>query len=122
WQEIPIIVLTLGLYAFFLTRQMGAQADDFREVDPRLAEAAARSTELTDAIAPAHSVVGGAGAVESDATPSDDIVAAEPAATPAAHPNGVAPPLPADTPTVRPGIVATLSSHRVETLARLGLL
>lgn len=122
WQEIPIIVLTLGLYAFFLTRQMGAQADDFREVDPRLAEAAARSTELTDAIAPAHSVVGGAGAVESDATPSDDIVAAEPAATPAAHPNGVAPPLPADTPTVRPGIVATLSSHRVEILARLGLL
>lgn len=36
WQEIPIIVLTIGIYAFFLTRQMGAQADDFREVDPRL--------------------------------------------------------------------------------------
>ncbi|WP_026819775.1 calcium:proton antiporter [Arthrobacter castelli] len=36
WQEIPIIVLTLGLYAFFLFRQMGKQADDFREVDPRL--------------------------------------------------------------------------------------
>lgn len=36
WQEIPIIVLTLGLYAFFLFRQMGKQAADFREVDPRL--------------------------------------------------------------------------------------
>ncbi|MGH3690851.1 MAG: calcium:proton antiporter [Microbacterium sp.] len=35
-QEIPIIVLTLALYAFFLYRQMGAQASDFTEVDPRL--------------------------------------------------------------------------------------
>lgn len=35
-QEIPIVVLTLALYAFFLARQMGAQADDFTEVDPRL--------------------------------------------------------------------------------------
>ncbi|WP_066582714.1 calcium:proton antiporter [Cellulomonas timonensis] len=36
-QEVAIIVLTLALYAFFLFRQMGAQADDFREVDPHLA-------------------------------------------------------------------------------------
>lgn len=36
-QEIPIIVLTLALYVFFLYRQMGRQADDFREVDPRFA-------------------------------------------------------------------------------------
>lgn len=36
WQEIPIIVLTIGIYAFFLYRQMGAQAADFHEVDPRL--------------------------------------------------------------------------------------
>ncbi|WP_315104477.1 calcium:proton antiporter [uncultured Microbacterium sp.] len=35
-QGIPIIVLTLALYAFFLFRQMGAQADDFTEVDERL--------------------------------------------------------------------------------------
>ncbi|GAA3739843.1 Ca2+:H+ antiporter [Spinactinospora alkalitolerans] len=35
-QETPVIVLTLGLYAFFLVRQMGKQAADFREVDPRL--------------------------------------------------------------------------------------
>ncbi|VXC06864.1 calcium:proton antiporter [Citricoccus sp. K5] len=33
-QEIPIIVLTLALYVFFLVRQMGPQAADFREVDP----------------------------------------------------------------------------------------
>lgn len=41
-QEIPIIVLTLVLYAFFLYRQMGAQASDFTEVDPRLRQSAAR--------------------------------------------------------------------------------
>lgn len=35
-QQIPVIVLALGLYAFFLVRQMGAQASDFTEVDPRL--------------------------------------------------------------------------------------
>lgn len=39
-QEIPIIVLTLALYAFFLYRQMGAQASDFTEVDPRLLQTA----------------------------------------------------------------------------------
>ncbi|WP_314651552.1 calcium:proton antiporter [uncultured Microbacterium sp.] len=33
-QEIPIVVLTLGLYAFFLYRQMGAQSTDFTEVAP----------------------------------------------------------------------------------------
>lgn len=32
-QEIPIVLLTLGLYIFFLGRQMGPQADDFREVE-----------------------------------------------------------------------------------------
>ncbi|WP_394163466.1 calcium:proton antiporter [Galactobacter valiniphilus] len=36
-QEIPVIAITVLLYGFFLWRQMGAQADDFREVDPRLA-------------------------------------------------------------------------------------
>lgn len=40
WQEIPIIVLTIGIYAFFLYRQMGAQAADFHEVDPRLTKPA----------------------------------------------------------------------------------
>lgn len=41
-QEIPIVVLTLALYAFFLYRQMGAQASDFTEVDPRLRRSAER--------------------------------------------------------------------------------
>lgn len=41
-QAIPIIVLALGLYAFFLIRQMGPQAGDFREVDQALAETAER--------------------------------------------------------------------------------
>lgn len=44
-QEIPIIVLTLVLYAFFLFRQMGAQADDFTEVDERLRRVAAPTEE-----------------------------------------------------------------------------
>jgi len=34
-QEVPVIVITLGLYGFFLFRQMGAQASDFTEVDER---------------------------------------------------------------------------------------
>lgn len=36
-QAAAVVVLTVGLYAFFLVRQMGPQADDFREVDPRVA-------------------------------------------------------------------------------------
>lgn len=42
-QVIPIVVLTLALYAFFLYRQMGTQADDFREVDPGLRAAGEHS-------------------------------------------------------------------------------
>lgn len=34
-QAIPVALLTVTLYAFFLVRQTGAQAGDFREVDPR---------------------------------------------------------------------------------------
>lgn len=36
-QAVPIIVLTLGLYGFFLWRQVNAQAEDFLEVDGRFA-------------------------------------------------------------------------------------
>lgn len=35
-QEIPIVVITVCLYGFFLFRQMGAQATDFTEVDERV--------------------------------------------------------------------------------------
>lgn len=34
-QEIPVVIITLVIYAFFLQRQMGAQAADFHEVDPQ---------------------------------------------------------------------------------------
>lgn len=66
WQEIPIIVLTIGIYAFFLYRQMGAQAADFHEVDPRLttpaeaadpAEVAASSAATAVETAPKQSIV-----------------------------------------------------------------
>ena len=43
-QEIPIILLTGAVYAFFLYRQMGAQASDFREVDPRFSTPTAERT------------------------------------------------------------------------------
>lgn len=39
-QEVPIVALTVVVYAFFLVRQMGVQADDFREVDQRFAQSA----------------------------------------------------------------------------------
>ncbi|GAA1860318.1 calcium:proton antiporter [Paeniglutamicibacter psychrophenolicus] len=62
-QEIPIIVLTLGLYGFFLIRQMGRQADDFREVDPRVAPPAgagpaAQRPRITAVIAEHRTEVG----------------------------------------------------------------
>ncbi|HCG55628.1 MULTISPECIES: calcium:proton antiporter [Brevibacterium] len=59
WQEIPIIVITIGIYAFFLFRQMGAQAADFHEIDPRLAqpaEAALESASTTVENAPKQSI------------------------------------------------------------------
>lgn len=48
WQQIPVIALTIGTYAFFLVRQTGPQAADFTEVDPRFRPepaAAAKETE-----------------------------------------------------------------------------
>lgn len=36
-QAVPVVVVTAGLYALFLARQMGPRAGDFREVDPRVA-------------------------------------------------------------------------------------
>ena len=62
WQEMPIIVLTIGIYAFFLFRQMGAQAADFHEVDPRLTKAAevtggTSATGRTVVEAPKQSIV-----------------------------------------------------------------
>lgn len=48
WQEIPIIVVTVGAYAFFLYRQMGPQAHEFTEAVPvGAASAGASSTAET---------------------------------------------------------------------------
>ena len=46
-QEILVIVLTLGLYGFFLFRQMGTQADDFREADQLATDAESRAGRVT---------------------------------------------------------------------------
>ncbi|MPV35880.1 calcium:proton antiporter [Georgenia subflava] len=48
-QELPVIVLTVVLYGFFLFRQMGKQAGDFREVDPRLTAAVALGGDVPSA-------------------------------------------------------------------------
>lgn len=97
WQEIPIIVITIGIYAFFLFRQMGAQAADFHEVDPRLtqpAEVAAESssTSVEVAIASASTTV--------ETAPRQSIVEAAP----------------------RQSIVEIISAHRTEIIVRLALL
>ncbi|UVI35366.1 calcium:proton antiporter [Brevibacterium spongiae] len=48
WQEIPIIVVTVGAYVFFLYRQMGPQAHEFTEAVPvGAASAGASSTAET---------------------------------------------------------------------------
>lgn len=48
WQEIPIIVVTVGAYVFFLYRQMGPQAREFTEAVPvGAASAGASSTAET---------------------------------------------------------------------------
>jgi Ca2+:H+ antiporter len=49
-QEIPVVVLTLGLYAFFLVRQMGAQAADFTEVGTVEAGAVEPGTVMTSTV------------------------------------------------------------------------
>lgn len=41
-QAVPVIAMTLGLYGFFLWRQMGAQAADFQEVATPAGEEAGR--------------------------------------------------------------------------------
>ena len=58
WQEIPIIVITVGAYVFFLYRQMGPQAHEFTEVAPvGAASASASSTTGTTQSSPAEAAV-----------------------------------------------------------------
>lgn len=49
WQEIPIIVVTVGAYVFFLYRQIGPQAHEFTEAAPvgAASAGASSSTETT---------------------------------------------------------------------------
>ncbi|SDS20768.1 Ca2+:H+ antiporter [Brevibacterium siliguriense] len=55
WQEIPIIVITVGAYVFFLYRQMGPQAHEFTEVAlAGTAPAGASSTTGTTRSSPAE--------------------------------------------------------------------
>src|SRR5690625_1659135 len=55
-QAVPVALLTVGLYAFFLVRQMGPQAHGFREVDPRVRAEATAGTD-TGAEEPRTSVL-----------------------------------------------------------------
>ena len=96
WQEIPIIVVTVGAYAFFLYRQMGPQAHEFTEVVPvGAASAGASSTAGTTHSSPAEA----AGLGESSRPEEADQIENEPQ-----------------------GIVEILSTHRVEIILRLALL
>ena len=96
WQEIPIIVVTVGAYVFFLYRQMGSQAHEFTEVVPvGAASAGASSTAGTTHSSPTEA----AGLGESSRPEEADQVENEPQ-----------------------GIVEILSTHRVEIIIRLVLL
>jgi len=91
-QEIPIVVLTIGVYVFFLARQMGPQANDFREVDPRV-------TSTTAQLTAAEQPTGATGRTSMTAELT-----------------GAAGPHPAQ------GIRGVLATHRREVLLRLALL
>ncbi|MCM1011547.1 MULTISPECIES: calcium:proton antiporter [unclassified Brevibacterium] len=107
WQEIPIIVLTIAIYVFFLVRQMGAQADDFREVDPRLVPAGTAQVETTQA-GTAQLETAEVGSV-----PTGTAQAPAPAGT--GHAGTAHAP-------AHPGILEIIATHRVEIVARLTLL
>lgn len=94
WQEIPIIILTIGIYAFFLYRQMGSQAADFREVDPAVTETTAEVAGTT-----ATDTASGSGSVSDSDSDSD-----------------------ADADTKTQNIVEIVSTHRAEIIVRLALL
>ncbi|MGC3023423.1 MULTISPECIES: calcium:proton antiporter [unclassified Brevibacterium] len=96
WQEIPIIVVTVGAYVFFLYRQMGPQAHEFTEVVPvGAASAGASSTAGTTHSSPTEA----AGLGESSRPEAADQVENE-----------------------LQGIVEILSTHRLEIIIRLVLL
>lgn len=96
WQEIPIIVVTVGAYVFFLYRQMGPQAHEFTEMAPVGAVlAGASSTAGTTQSSPAEAADRSESSRPEAADQADD---------------------------APQGIVEILSTHRVEIILRLVLL
>ncbi|MCU4299019.1 calcium:proton antiporter [Brevibacterium permense] len=96
WQEIPIIVVTVGAYAFFLYRQMGPQAHEFTEATPVGAvPAGASSTAGMTQPSPTEAADRSESSRPEAAGQADD----------ASH-----------------GILEILSTHRVEIVLRLVLL
>lgn len=92
-QEIPVVVLTLGVYAFFLVRQMGAQAADFTEVGTVEAGAVEPGTVTTSTV-PASTLT-------PSALTASSVAAGARSGT---------------------SILATLRAHRLEVAVRLALL
>lgn len=96
WQEIPIIVVTVGAYVFFLYRQMGPQAHEFTEMAPVGAvSAGASSTAGTTQSSPAEAADRSESSRPEAADQADD---------------------------APQGIVEILSTHSVEIILRLVLL
>lgn len=92
-QEIPVVVLTLGVYAFFLVRQMGAQAADFTEVGTVEAGAVEPGTLTPSTLTPS--------ALTPSALTASSVAAGARSGT---------------------SILATLRAHRLEVAVRLALL
>ena len=107
WQEIPIIVVTVGAYAFFLYRQMGPQANEFTEVAP----VGAVSVDASSTVGTTH---------PSPAEAAHQAESRRPEA--AGRPESTRPEAADQTDDASHGIVEILSTHSVEIVLRLVLL
>ncbi|MCT1996830.1 calcium:proton antiporter [Brachybacterium muris] len=94
-QAVPVIAMTLGLYGFFLWRQMGAQAADFQEVTGPAGEEAAHRAATVGSESESGTASESATASETDTVPDVD------------H---------------SPSIREIIAEHRPEVLARTALL
>lgn len=100
-QAVPVIAMTLGLYGFFLWRQMGAQAADFQEVTgPAGEDAAHRAAIVGSASEPAAASKSTAASASATASETDTVPDAD-------H---------------SPSIREIIAEHRPEVLARTALL
>lgn len=94
-QAVPVIAMTLGLYGFFLWRQMGAQAADFQEVTGPAGEEAAHRAATVGSESESATASESATGSETDTVPDVD------------H---------------SPSIREIIAEHRPEVLARTALL